>query len=119
MHKSVDAPPRRSRLGQWLIGLLILLGGAGFVWYYDLGQAQPVEQGPGGGRGGRGGGRGAGELAPVRVAQAETRSIAVVLKALGTVTPVNTVVVRSRLDGELVRVLFDEGQNAKAGQFLA
>jgi multidrug efflux system membrane fusion protein len=53
------------------------------------------------------------------VVQAETRSIAVVLKALGTVTPVNTVVVRSRLDGELVRVFFKEGENVKAGQVLA
>ena len=121
MHKSLDAPPRRSRLGQWLIGLFILLGGAGLVWYYDIGQAQPAQQGMGGGgRGGRGGsgGRGA-EPPPVRVVQAETRSIAVALKALGTVTPVNTVVVRSRLDGELVRVHFTEGQRVKAGQVLA
>ena len=121
MHKSVDAPPRRSRLGQWLIGLFILLGGAGLVWYYDIGQAQPAQQGMGGGgRGGRGGGGGRGaDLPPVRVVQAETRSIAVALKALGTVTPVNTVVVRSRLDGELVRVYFTEGQRVKAGQVLA
>jgi len=118
MHKSVDAPPRRSRLGQWLIGLFLLLGGATLVWYYDIGQAQPAQQGMGpGGRGGRGG-RGP-ELPPVRVVQAETRSIAVTLKALGTVTPINTVVVRSRLDGELVRVSFNEGQNVKAGQVLA
>ena len=117
MHKSVDAPPRRSRLGQWIIGLFILLGGAGLVWYYDIGQAEPAQQG-GGGRGGRGGGRG-NDRPPVRVVQAETRSIAVVLKALGTVTPVNTVVVRSRLDGELVRVHFNEGQRVKAGQVLA
>ena len=74
----------------------------------------------GGGRGGRGGGGGRGaDLPPVRVVQAETRSIAVALKALGTVTPVNTVVVRSRLDGELVRVHFTEGQRVKAGQVLA
>jgi membrane fusion protein, multidrug efflux system len=116
MHKTVDAPPRRSRLGQWLIGIFVLLGGAGLVWYYDVGQATPAQQG-GPGRGGRGG-RGS-ELPPVRVVQAETRSIAVALKALGTVTPVNTVVVRSRLDGELVRVFFNEGQNVKAGQVLA
>ena len=113
MHKSVDAPPRRLRLGQWLIGFFILLSGAGLVWYYDIGQADPAQQG---GRGGRGGGP---ERPPVRVVQAETRSIAVALKALGTVTPVNTVVVRSRLDGELVRVHFREGQRVKAGQILA
>jgi multidrug efflux system membrane fusion protein len=116
MHKSVDVRPTRSRLGQWLIGLFILLAGAGLVWYYDIGQAQQPNQG--GGRGGRGGGRG-NEPPPVRVVEAETRSIAVVLKALGTVTPVNTVVVRSRLDGELVRVYFTEGQRVKAGQVLA
>jgi multidrug efflux system membrane fusion protein len=125
MNRSLDAPPRRSRLGQWLIGLFILLGGAGLVWYYDIGQAEPAQQGGGGpggrgGRGGRGGGGGRGdERPPVRVVQAETRSIAVLLKALGTVTPVNTVVVRSRLDGELVRVFFTEGQRVKAGQVLA
>ena len=116
MHKSITAPPGRSRLGQWLIGLFILAGGAALVWHYDIGQGQSQQQGPGG-RGGRGG-RGP-ELPPVRVVQAETRSIAVTLKALGTVTPVNTVIVRSRLDGELIRVHFTEGQRVKAGEVLA
>src|SRR6185436_18574587 len=121
MHRPVNALSGRARLGQWLIGLFILLAGAGLVWYYGIGQAQPAQQGMGGGaRGGRGGGSGRGaDLPPVRVVQAETRSIAVVLKALGTVTPVNTVVVRSRLDGELVRVHFAEGQHVKKGQVLA
>jgi multidrug efflux system membrane fusion protein len=123
MQQSVDVRPRRSRLVQWLIGLVLLLGGAFLVWHFDIGQAQPAQQGGPGGRGGRGGRGGFGgreaELPPVRVVQAESRSIAVVLKALGTVTPVNTVIVRSRLDGELVRVLFTEGQRVKAGQVLA
>ncbi len=112
MQKSVDARPGQSHLVQWLIGLFILLGGAAVVWYYGIGQAQPAQQ-----RFGRGGG--GNELPAVRVVEAETRSIAVVLKALGTVTPVNTVVVHSRLDGQLVRVLFTEGQRVKAGQVLA
>ena len=50
---------------------------------------------------------------------AEKRNIGVALKALGTVTPINTVTVRPRLDGELVKVYFTEGQRVQAGQVLA
>jgi membrane fusion protein, multidrug efflux system len=46
-------------------------------------------------------------------------SIDVDVRALGTVTPFNTVTVRSRLDGELVRVLFTEGQHVSPGDLLA
>ena len=60
-----------------------------------------------------------GQAVPVRVVPATTGVIEVEIKALGTVTPINTVTVRSRVDGELMRVLFTEGQSVREGQLLA
>ena len=59
------------------------------------------------------------EPTPVRVTEAAVEDFPVRLKSLGTVTPLNSVVVRSRIDGELMSVLFDEGQTVKQGQLLA
>ncbi len=56
---------------------------------------------------------------PVRVIAAVNEPLAVHLKALGTVSPLKTVTVRSRVDGELVRVAFREGQYVKEGELLA
>lgn len=56
---------------------------------------------------------------PVRVAEALREPFALQLKALGTVTALNTVTVRSRVDGELIRVLFREGQVVEEGELLA
>lgn len=56
---------------------------------------------------------------PVRVVEAVREPLQVRSKALGTVTPLNTVTVRSRVDGELVRIAFAEGQQVAAGQLLA
>lgn len=56
---------------------------------------------------------------PVRVVAAERAPLDLELKALGTVTPLRTVTVRSRVEGELLRVAFKEGQQVRAGQLLA
>lgn len=56
---------------------------------------------------------------PVGVAAARAGDMDQFLGALGTVTPLNTVTVRSRVDGHLVRVAFSEGQFVKEGDLLA
>ena len=50
---------------------------------------------------------------------AKTSKIPVLLPALGTVTPVISVTVRTQVNGQLISVLFTEGQFVKAGDLLA
>ncbi|ALM85007.1 MdtA/MuxA family multidrug efflux RND transporter periplasmic adaptor subunit [Bordetella sp. N] len=86
----------------------------------QAGQAGGNRPRPGGRAGGPGGPGGMGELpVPVRVFTAATQDMEISLPALGTVTAYNTVTVRSRVDGELVKVNFKEGQYVKAGDVLA
>ncbi|MDO8608749.1 MAG: efflux RND transporter periplasmic adaptor subunit [Phaeospirillum sp.] len=56
---------------------------------------------------------------PVITATAGRKDIPIYLDALGTVQAYNTVTVRSRVDGELVEVLFKEGQDVRVGEVLA
>lgn len=55
----------------------------------------------------------------VTAATVRQRNVDVYLSALGTVTPLNTVVVRSRVDGQLTHIAFQDGQIVKAGDVLA
>jgi multidrug efflux system membrane fusion protein len=61
----------------------------------------------------------AGRPVPVAVAQARKGDMAVRLTGLGTVTALNSVTLKSRVDGQLVRVDFTEGQMVKEGALLA
>lgn len=109
-------PPRRRRARRrlyWVAVALLALGAAVVVW---LPGGAPAADGAGA-RGGRGGGAGA--PVPVGVATARSGRLDIHLDALGTVVPLAGVTVRSRVDGQLLRVNFTEGQTVRAGTLLA
>lgn len=56
---------------------------------------------------------------PVRVATVEMRNVPEYLNGLGTVIPSQTSLVRSRVDGNLLRLHFEDGQMVKEGTLLA
>jgi membrane fusion protein, multidrug efflux system len=117
------------RRAPWLV---LLVAGA-FVLYHSRNSLERVlhpsistmaaaanDMAPNGaGRGARGrGGRAVDGLAVVAVA-ARKADMPVYLRGLGNVTPDSTVTVRSRVDGQLVKVAFTEGQYVRAGDLLA
>ena len=56
---------------------------------------------------------------PVTVAPVEKADFPVYLTGLGTVQGFNTVQVRTRVDGEITKIVFKEGQFVKEGDLLA
>jgi multidrug efflux system membrane fusion protein len=95
------------------VGLL-----SGTMFMAGCGNAPVASQASG--KKGQGQQKGSGALSvPVAVAKAETRDMPVVLSGLGSVEAFNTVVVKSRIDGQLVQIAFKEGQEVKQGDLLA
>lgn len=56
---------------------------------------------------------------PVAAVAAKTSDVGVYFTGLGSVTPVNTVTVKTRVDGQLMSVLFKEGQVVGSGDLIA
>ncbi|WP_072459473.1 MULTISPECIES: MdtA/MuxA family multidrug efflux RND transporter periplasmic adaptor subunit [unclassified Pseudomonas] len=124
-HSMQSSVFRNSR--RWLLSLFIVLVVAVVAWKFwpagtdpKQGAGQKAAQGHTGRSGSmRPGFGGATGPVPVRVAPAVTGDFALYYKALGTVTALNTINVRSRVSGELVKIAFEEGQMVKAGDLLA
>lgn len=99
------------------IGLLLLVAAivGGIFWL----RMRNTAGGPGGGGGPGGRGGGAEPPAPVRTIHPHLADVPIHLEGLGTVTPLETSVVRARVSGQLERILFTEGQTVHAGDVLA
>ena len=95
------------RWWRWLLPLAVVLGGATLGWKrYAL--ARSKAQAPK-----------APPALAVTTVSASRGDIAVNLDALGTVTPLATVTVKARVDGQLMAVNYREGQMVRQGDVLA
>jgi len=109
--------PSRTRAAawrrRWWIGLLAvcLLAIGAYVFVTRMGEAPSRAAAPGPNPPTR--------AVPVVAAPARARDVGIYLTGLGSVTPLNTVTVHTRVDGQLMNVRFQEGQLVRQGDLLA
>lgn len=100
----------------WIVLFLAVAGVAGYtVWRAGRPIAPQAGNKKGGGR--KNGG-GVGGTVPVVVSKAARASVPFYLNGLGNVVAFYTVTVKSRVDGQLMKVNFNEGDLVKQGQLL-
>src|SRR4051812_19993583 len=105
----------KSRTIRWaLLAAALVVAGGYAAWRHQAGsarveQANNAQKSP----------SPQGAPVPVRIAAVEKADFAVYLTGLGNVQGFNTVVVRTRVDGQINRIAFTEGQFVKQGDILA
>ena len=104
----------RARILVLVVGLGCLLIAGAWIAYGRQAKTQQQTKATGSGPGGQ-----PARPVPVVVAPVRTGDLSVYLTALGSVTPLNTVTVKSRVDGQLMKTHFTEGQVVHAGDLLA
>jgi multidrug efflux system membrane fusion protein len=116
----IPRPPRasRSRLRFWAFVAGAALGGIAFFYWHASKASLPEEPPPPAGGQKKGKGKKGGGTVQVVAAEVRKGDLGVYITGLGAVTPIYTVTVKSRVDGELTKVLFTEGQMVKKGDVL-
>src|SRR5690349_12100309 len=90
-------------------GRTFLIGGAALVlalggfWYFTHETKAPVRRA---------------QAAPVKVATVETGHMAVIERTIGTVMANSTVQINARIQGQMIKAFFKEGQMVKTGDVL-
>jgi membrane fusion protein, multidrug efflux system len=105
----------------WIVVVLVVVAAIGIYW---VSSSKPSSTDAGGASGqgyGKGKGKGGAQQqnVPVVVQPAKSGDIGVYINGLGAVTPLATVTIKTRVDGELQQVLFKEGQIVRKGELLA
>ena len=114
------ASPAKSRWWLWVVVFGLLAAG---VWYYRTSHSgnpavDAASPGAPGGVKRRGGPGGGFPPVSVVVASAQKSDLPVYFNGLGTVNAFNTVTVHSRVDGQIIKVNFTEGQFVHEGDAL-
>jgi multidrug efflux system membrane fusion protein len=118
--KPLKEPPRSSTTRSpkrwvWLVVVLIVAAAVYFEWpkikEFTAAPQPPASTGKGRGKGGGG-------VTPVVATRAHKGNINIYFTGLGAVTPIYTVTVKSRVDGQLMQVMFKEGQTVHLGDTL-
>jgi multidrug efflux system membrane fusion protein len=106
------ATPKRSRWIVPVIAALVLMGG--YTAWRQYGGASKADQASAEQKA-----RTGPPAIPVKIASVEKTDFPIYLNGLGTVQGFNTVVVRTRVDGQIDKIAFKEGQLVKEGDLLA
>ncbi len=115
-HHAAPQPTPGAGGGFWLILVLVLAAAAGGGWFYreswlpSLTKLFAAKEAPA---------KPPVRVIPVVTATVKKRDLDLYLNGLGTVTALKTVTIRSRVEGELTKVAFTEGQLVRAGDLLA
>jgi multidrug efflux system membrane fusion protein len=107
----LQADMNKSRTMRWILLLLAVAGLGYFGWQRFRGEDQATAA--------ANAQKAARNAVRVSVAPVEKADFPVYLTGLGTVQAFNTVVVRSRVDGQIDKIAFKEGQLVKQGELLA